>query len=65
MLGLSATPKRKDGLSKVFEWYLGDMVYITKEKEKDVVNVELIEYYNDNLKYCKDEILYNGNRCTR
>ena len=22
MLGLSATPKRKDGLSKVFEWYL-------------------------------------------
>jgi superfamily II DNA or RNA helicase len=64
MLGLSATPKRKDGLSKVFEWYLGDMVYITKEKEKDVVNVELIEYYNDDLKYCKDEIMYNGNRCT-
>ena len=23
MLGLSATPKRKDGLSKVFHWYLG------------------------------------------
>ena len=33
MLGLSI-PLKKDGLSKVFEWYLGDMVYITKEKEK-------------------------------
>ena len=26
-LGLSATPKRNDGLSKVFEWYLGNIVF--------------------------------------
>ena len=32
-LGLSATPKRKDGLSKVFEWYLGDMVYQVKKRK--------------------------------
>ena len=39
-LGLSATPKRKDGLSKVFEWYLGDMVYQVKKRESEKVNVE-------------------------
>ena len=64
MLGLSATPKRKDGLSKVFEWYLGDMVYINKEKETDIVNVELIEYFSNNRLYSKEEMMYNGNRCT-
>lgn len=26
-LGLSATPKRKDGLTKVFKWYLGEILF--------------------------------------
>ena len=26
-IGLSATPQRKDGLTKVFQWYLGDIEY--------------------------------------
>lgn len=64
MLGLSATPKRKDGLSKVFEWYLGDMVYINKDKESDIVDVELLEYFSNNKLYSKEELMYNGNRCT-
>ena len=29
-LGLSATPTRKDGLTKVFKWYLGDIIYQVK-----------------------------------
>jgi superfamily II DNA or RNA helicase len=37
MLGLSATPNRKDGLRKVFEWYIGDLVYQTKEKNTDYI----------------------------
>jgi len=32
-LGLSATPKRKDGLSKVFHWFLGPMIYENKTRE--------------------------------
>ncbi len=28
-LGLSATPRRKDGLERVFEWHLGPVVYAT------------------------------------
>ena len=35
MLGLSATPKRDDGLTKVFEWFLGEAVYWEKVREPD------------------------------
>lgn len=35
MLGLSATPKRDDGLTKVFEWFLGKPVYWEKTREPD------------------------------
>ena len=38
-LGLSATVSRKDGLSKVFKWFLGDIVYKAKAKQSDDVNV--------------------------
>ena len=62
MLGLSATPNRKDGLSKVFEWYLGDMVYCIKQREPDLVLVDLIEYYSDDLRYSKEELMYNGTK---
>lgn len=39
MLGLSATPDRKDRLTKIFHWYLGD--YLTKilDRGKEVLNV--------------------------
>jgi superfamily II DNA or RNA helicase len=35
MLGLSATPTREDGLSKVFLWFLGEPVYWEKTREPD------------------------------
>jgi len=35
MLGLSATPKREDGLTKVFFWFLGEPVYWEKKREPD------------------------------
>lgn len=45
MLGLTATPKRADGLSKVFEWYLGAIVYqITRRPKDDTVLVEALRY---------------------
>jgi superfamily II DNA or RNA helicase len=40
MLGLSATPNRKDGLTKVLKWYIGDIIYSVKSSEKNVVLVE-------------------------
>jgi superfamily II DNA or RNA helicase len=35
MLGLSATPDREDGLSRVFEYHLGDAVYKKTQREPD------------------------------
>ena len=57
-LGLSATPKRKDGLENVFLWYLGGIVYkSTKIKTADVV-VKLYQYNNNSLSYCKEYLNY-------
>lgn len=41
MLGLSATPKRDDGLEKIGEYYLGDAIFsLEMEKDNDVqINV--------------------------
>lgn len=53
-LGLSATVQRKDGLSKVFMWYLGDILYSNvKRVQKDKVDIHL-EYFND------DDPCYSG-----
>jgi superfamily II DNA or RNA helicase len=35
MLGLSATPTREDGMTKVFTWFLGEPVYWEKTREPD------------------------------
>ena len=60
MLGLSATPDRKDGLSKVFEYYLGDMVYCVKDRDPDTVCVKIIKYFSDTEEYVKPEINFRG-----
>ncbi len=59
-LGLSATPKRNDGLSKVFEWYLGPMVYSIKKRDLEEVKVKLITYINTDPLYSKEVCGYNN-----
>jgi superfamily II DNA or RNA helicase len=52
MLGLSATPKRDDGLTKVFEWHLGKPVYWEKTREADeTVSVEVLRFSCDDPDY--------------
>jgi len=63
MLGLSATPNRKDGLRKVFEWYIGPMVYTTKDINEDYIETRVYEYTNDEFLYSKSETIYNGKPC--
>ena len=63
MLGLSATPKRKDGLSKVFEWYIGDIVYNQKKKNEDYVEVQLIDCNFNDEEYNKEEINFRKEPC--
>ena len=63
MLGLSSTPNRKDGLRKVFEWYIGDIAYMTKDTKDDGAIVDIIKYYDENPKYSKIENTYQGKPC--
>lgn len=52
MLGLSATPVRDDGLTKVFEWFLGKPVYWEKVREPDAtVAVRVIDFETDDPEY--------------
>lgn len=59
MLGLSATPSRKDGLMHVAHWFLGPLLYnsSTGDVTDTEVNVEVYEYENHDPEF--NEILYN------
>lgn len=59
MLGLSATPTRKDGLMNVAHWFLGPLLYNsdTGDKEDAGVQVEVYEYDNQDPEF--NEIIYN------
>lgn len=59
-LGLSATPDRKDGLTKVFKWYLGDFVYKAKKNKDTGVDVKVYYYLNDDPTYSKEVISYTN-----
>ena len=60
LLGLSATPKRADGLSKVFEWYLGKIVFQIKKRNQETVNIKLFKYYDEDESYSKVELNFQG-----
>ena len=44
MLGLSATPKRKDNLSKVFHWHLGEFLAKVESRKKETVKVWVVRH---------------------
>ena len=48
-LGLSGTMKRKDGLSKVFEYYIGPVVHKEKTDITTEVLIKSVYYHNDTL----------------
>ena len=62
MLGLSATPERTDGLSKVFGWYLGEMSTRIRAREEDTeVEVRVYDYTTTDEEYTKTSYDYRGN----
>lgn len=58
-IGLSATIVRKDGLSKIFQWYLGKVVH-KSDKRKDNANIMIVPYYSDNPEYSSLPKICNG-----
>ena len=59
-LGLSATPNRKDGLSKVFVWYLGDFVYKSAKQIDNGVDVKMYYYLSDDPSYSTEAVTYTN-----
>jgi superfamily II DNA or RNA helicase len=59
-LGLSATVNRQDGLTKVFKWFLGDIVFKAKQVKESGLIVELLEYTDTSPMYCREHLMYNG-----
>ena len=59
-LGLSATIKRKDGLTKIIKWFLGDIVCKVERKGEDKVLVKAITYKIDDEDFNKIELNFRG-----
>ena len=51
MVGLSATPERKDGLSKVLYWFLGPQI-ITIKRETNKPSIKFI--FNETTGYIEE-----------
>lgn len=60
MLGLSATPNRKDGLTKVLKWFIGDMAYEEKMKNFKTAQVKRYIIQSNNPHYNQERTNYRG-----
>ena len=60
-LGLSATMQRKDGLTKVFKMFLGEIVYSEERESTDQVLVKAIQYVTTDTEFNEMCYDYRGN----
>lgn len=60
MLGLSATMNRKDGTTKIFKMFLGEIVFKVDNKEQHNVLVRTIDYQVDDCEFNKIIYDYRG-----
>ncbi len=61
MLGLTATPTRTDGLTKVFEWFLGPICYQIRSRDADKsVGVEVMRYTAADAAYADAPLDWKG-----
>lgn len=58
IIGLSATPTRKDGLTKILKWYLGDFLYKVNCNQNTKVEIFMLNYKSDDKEHFK-EIFFN------
>jgi superfamily II DNA or RNA helicase len=60
VLGLSATMERKDGLTKVFKYHIGDILFYIEKREESDVGVRMVQYECDAPEYCAVEYNFAG-----
>jgi superfamily II DNA or RNA helicase len=59
-LGLSATFRRNDGLTKIFKWNIGNYVYTNVDESNIDVSVLRYHYDCNDLVYCEVKTMYDG-----
>ena len=59
-IGLSATPERSDGLLKVINWHIGDILYEMEKKYSYRVLVKRIFFTSNNILFKEKKRWYNG-----
>ena len=60
-LGLSATMQRKDGLTKVFKMFLGEIIYKEEREKTDFVLVKAVEFKTNDAEFNETAYDYRGN----
>lgn len=60
-LGLSATPNRLDGLTKVIKWYLGDTIVKAERKGDNAVYVKSFNYNSSDILFTEKKKWIKGN----
>jgi superfamily II DNA or RNA helicase len=60
-LGLSATMNRKDGLSKVFKMFLGDIIHKEKREKDQVVLIKAVDFRTSDDDFNEMEYDFRGN----
>lgn len=60
-IGLSATMDRKDGTTKIFKMFLGDVIYKAKRPKDEGVMVRAVEYNTTDDQFNKVEYDFRGN----
>lgn len=61
MLGLSATMNRKDGTTKVFKMFLGNVIFKGKRDDIREVTVRAIDYFVNDEEFNREATDYRGN----
>lgn len=60
MLGLSATMTRKDGLTKVFKWFIGDVFHSETQQKEENVLVRKMIFRSDDEEFGEVKLNYRG-----
>jgi len=59
-LGLSATPIRNDGMTKIIKWFVGDIIYKQEMKKDANVNVKSFEFNTDTKLFTEKKRAFGG-----
>ena len=59
-IGLSATPKRQDGLTKVIKWFLGDIIAKVERKGTNAVYIKSFNYSSTDKLFVEKKRWFKG-----